>query len=250
MNNQIIVEVNQLYKTYNGNLTAAVDNLSFNVYEQEIFGLLGPNGAGKTTTISMLCSLLNPNSGSIKIANLDIEHNLQEIKQLIGVVSQDIALYDKLSAFENLYYYGSLFGIEKHHLKEKINSLLHRLGLYKNRNVLLNKYSGGMKRRINLLAGVLHNPKLLFLDEPTVGVDVQTRNVIRDFLIELKENGTTIIYTSHMMEDIELLCDRVAIIDEGKLVAEGKPSELISSHKSCHSLEDVFLELTGRKLRD
>jgi ABC-2 type transport system ATP-binding protein len=250
MNNSVIVEVKNLNKTYKGNLEPAVDNLSFNVYENEIFGLLGPNGAGKTTTISTLCSLLKPSSGSIKIASLDIANHLDAIKKLIGVVSQDIALYDKLTAYENLYYFGSLYGINKNVLKERIDASLQRLGLHKNKHVTINKYSGGMKRRINLLAGVLHKPRLLFLDEPTVGVDVQTRNVIREFLDELRNNGTTIIYSSHLMEDIQILCDRVVIIDHGKLVSEGKPSELIVANANCNSLEDVFLKLTGHKLRD
>lgn len=250
MGKSAVLEVNKLCKTYKGSVEPAVDSLSFQVYEKEIFGLLGPNGAGKTTTISALTSLLKPNSGTILIDGKEINENLNLIKTQIGVVSQDIALYGKLTAYENLFYFGSLFGINKAALKEKIEDSLHRLGLYKNRNTTINKFSGGMQRRINLLAGVLHSPKLLFLDEPTVGVDVQTRNVLREYLEELRTNGTTIVYSSHLMEDIQLLCDRVAIIDHGKLVGEGSPDELIKSCTNCNTLEDVFLELTGRKLRD
>ena len=245
-----VLHVSELCKTYKGNVEPAVDKLSFDVYQDEIFGLLGPNGAGKTTTISMLTSLLKPDSGTINILGKDLLGHLDDIKQQIGVVSQDIALYSKLTAHENLYYYGSLYGIPKVKLNKHIDESLHRLGLYKHRNTTISKFSGGMQRRINLLAGVLHKPKLLFLDEPTVGVDVQTRNVIREYLSELRNNGTAIVYSSHLMEDIQILCNTVAIIDHGKLVTTGSPKDLIDNHNSCNSLEDVFLEITGRNLRD
>jgi len=250
MASKTVVDVKRLSKTYKGCVEPAVDDLSFKVFDKEIFGLLGPNGAGKTTTISTLCSLLKPSSGIIKIDGLELNHHLNRIKMLIGVISQDIALYDKLTAYENLYYFGSLYGIEKKVLAKRIYKLLDRLGLSKNIHVQVCKFSGGMKRRINLLAGLLHEPKLLLLDEPTVGVDVQTRNVIREYLTELRDHGTTMIYSSHMMEDIQLICDRVAIIDHGRLISESSPGDLIAKYSNCNSLEDVFLELTGTKLRD
>ena len=244
------IYISDLKKIYKGASDAAVNKLSISVKENEIFGLLGPNGAGKTTTISILTGLLYPTSGSIKIQSIDIKHHLKKIKPLMGVVSQDIALYDKLTAKENLQYFGSLYKISKKELSKTIDDALHQLGLYKNKDVQIKKYSGGMKRRINILAGVLHKPKLLFLDEPTVGVDVQTRNVIREYLKELRNQGTTIIYSSHIMEDVENLCDRIVIIDHGKKILEGEPKQLIASRDECNNLEDVFLELTGRKLRD
>ncbi len=250
MDNSIVLDIQDLTKIYKGKIEPAVDNISFQVFEGEIFGLLGPNGAGKTTTISVLCSLLKPTSGRISIAGLDLHHHLTLIKSKIGVVGQDIALYDKLTAFENLNYFGSIYDINKSTLEQTINNYLHRLGLDAYKNQQIRRFSGGMKRRINLIAGVLHNPQILFLDEPTVGVDVQTRNVIREFLIDLKNSGTTIVYTSHLMDDAQKLCDRVCIIDQGKIIAMGSPVELIDLHTDCEELEEVFLKLTGRNLRD
>ncbi|MFN2127632.1 MAG: ABC transporter ATP-binding protein [Anaerolineales bacterium] len=250
MGDTIVLNVQNLTKNYRGKTEPAVDNLSFQVPEGEIFGLLGPNGAGKTTTISVLCSLIKPTEGRITITGLDLHLHLNQIKSRIGVVGQDIALYEKLTAYENLLYFGTIYNIRKHELQQTINSFMHRLGLDAYKNQQIRRFSGGMKRRINLIAGVLHKPQLLFLDEPTVGVDVQTRNVIREFLIELKYSGTTIVYTSHLMDDAQKLCDRVCIIDQGRIIAAGSPSELIALHPECKELEEVFLKLTGRNLRD
>ncbi|NJK85913.1 MAG: ABC transporter ATP-binding protein [Bacteroidales bacterium] len=245
-----MVEIHNLSKRYKGKSEPAVDQLSLKIAGKEIFGLLGPNGAGKTTTISILSGLLTPTSGQIKISGYDLQSNLQKIKHLIGVVAQDIALYEKLTAFENLYYFGSLYGIEKKELLNTIDDLLHRMGLLKNKNDKVKHLSGGMKRRLNLLAGLLHQPKLLYLDEPASGVDVQTRTVIHEFLLELKSKGTTIIYTSHFLDDAQRLCDRVSIIDYGKIISTGKPMELVNNNCDCNSLEEVFLKLTGRNIRD
>lgn len=250
MSNPIVLDIQNLTKTYKGKQDPAVDNLSFQVLEGEIFGLLGPNGAGKTTTISVLCSLLKPTSGKIMVTGLDLNLHLTQIKSKIGVVGQDIALYEKLTAYENLKYFGRIYNLDKGNLEKNIDTYLHRLGLDSYKNQQIRRFSGGMKRRINLIAGVLHNPQILFLDEPTVGVDVQTRNVIREFLIDLKNEGTTIVYTSHLMDDAQKLCDRVCIIDQGKIIASGSPLELIELHSDCNELEDVFLKLTGRNLRD
>jgi ABC-2 type transport system ATP-binding protein len=250
MSNAVIVDIKDLTKIYKGRSEPAVDKLSLQVFEGEIFGLLGPNGAGKTTIISVLCNLLKPTAGRIRIAGFDLPQHLNEIKTIIGVVSQDIALYDKLTAYENLFYFGRLYSIDKKKLDLKIRNLLNRLGLKKYTDEKIKSFSGGMKRRVNILAGLLHNPKLLFLDEPTAGVDVQTRSVIREFLFELREEGTTMIYTSHQMEDVQKLCSRLAIIDYGKIIASGNPEDLIGQNCDCLSLEDVFLKLTGRNLRD
>lgn len=245
-----IVDVRKLTKTYKGRFEPAVNNLSLEVYEGEIYGIIGPNGAGKTTIISVLCGLLNPTSGNIFINEHSLNDSLIDIKRIIGVVSQEIALYDKLTAYENLYYFGRLYSIDKNILKEKITYFLNRLGLEKFKDEKISNFSGGMKRRINLLAGLLHGPKLLFLDEPTTGVDVQSRNVIREFLVELNNSGTTMIYTSHMMDDIEKLCSRISIIDYGQIIITGIPYDLIAQHHDCSTLEDLFLKLTGRNLRD
>jgi ABC-2 type transport system ATP-binding protein len=245
-----ILQVSGLTKYYKGSATPAVDNVTFDVLRSEILGLVGPNGAGKTTTISIISSLLKPSLGSIKIENLEIADNLKTIKGTIGVVAQEIALYDKLTAFENLFYYGGLHGIRKAELTERISYLLNRLGLMSYAHNPIKTFSGGMKRRINLVSGILHDPRLLILDEPTAGVDVQTRNVIREFLFELKEKGTSIIYTSHLIDDIEKLCDRICIIDQGKMLASGTPAGLVNACDNCHTLEDVFINYTGKKLRD
>lgn len=250
MDDKSIVEIRDLIKRYNGRLEPAVDNISLEIHKGEIFGLIGPNGAGKTTTLMILCGLLKPTSGNIRINGTDLSHDLNLIKKFIGVVSQEIALYEKLTAYENLYYFGRLFNINKKELNLVIDALLSRMGLFKYKNEMIEKFSGGMKRRINILAGLLHNPKLLILDEPSIGCDVQSRNVIREYLLELNAAGTTMIYTSHLMDDVEKLCTRISIIDYGKIILTGTPAGLISLHPECTSLEDLFLVSTGRHLRD
>lgn len=245
-----IVDINHLSKQFKGADEPAVNNVSFSIQRNEVYGLLGPNGAGKTTTISILCGLINPTSGSVTIDGMDLKNHLAEIKQIIGVVPQDIALYPTLSARENLEFYGAMYGVHGSELKDKIDIWLEKLGLTNAANRLVQTYSGGMKRRVNLIASVLHQPKILFLDEPTVGVDVQSRNVIIDQLKELNQLGTTIIYTSHHMEEAENFCSQIAIIDYGKILAQGAPSELVSGIPQATDLESVFLHLTKRKLRD
>lgn len=245
-----MIQIQQLSKKYKNAENYSVINLNLNVKEQEIFGLLGPNGAGKTTLISLLSSLIKPTSGSFTIDGLTFKKNKNQLKQIIGIVPQEYALYPTLTAYENLFYFGSMYGLKGRELKDKINSGLEKLGLKKFRHKKIETYSGGMKRRVNLLASIMHNPKVLFLDEPTVGVDVQSKNVIIEYLKELNEQGTTIIYTSHHLNEAEAFCTRVAIIDHGKIITKGKPKELIKSHENTHNLEDVFLHLTGRELRD
>ena len=245
-----IIQIKSLCKTFKGNDVSAVNEISLLVNKNEIFGLLGPNGAGKTTTISILCGLYTATSGRVTIDGKDVETDIDSIKQIIGVVPQDIALYPTLSAKENLNFYGTMYGLSRKLLKDKIAFWLDNFGLTEAANKKVSTYSGGMKRRVNLIAGILHNPKILFLDEPTVGVDVQSRNVIIEHLKEINKAGTTIIYTSHHMEEAEHFCSRVAIIDYGKIIAEGSPTELIKSNPNCSNLETVFLHLTKRKLRD
>jgi ABC-2 type transport system ATP-binding protein len=245
-----IIEINNLTKTFKNATEPAVNGVSFSINRNEIFGLLGPNGAGKTTTISILCGLFPPSSGKILIDGKDIHTQLASIKSIVGVVPQDIALYPTLTARENLAFYGSMYGLHGKDLKDKIEIWLQKLGLTDAAKRKVSTYSGGMKRRVNLIAGVLHSPKILFLDEPTVGVDVQSRNVIIEHLKKVNAAGTTIIYTSHHMEEAENFCTRVSIIDHGKILTEGTPSELISRNAGSTNLENVFLNLTNRKLRD
>ena len=248
--NTAIIEKENLTKTFKNASENAVDGISFSIYQNEIFGLLGPNGAGKTTTISILCGLFPPTSGKVLIDGKDLHEELPSIKNIIGIVPQDIALYPTLSARENLAFYGSMYGLHGKDLKEKIDMWLEKLGLKDASKRQVSTYSGGMKRRVNLIAGVLHQPKILFLDEPTVGVDVQSRNVIIEHLKEINAAGTTIIYTSHHMEEAEHFCTRVSIIDHGKILTQGTPGELISNNAGSTNLENVFLNLTNRKLRD
>ena len=250
MNNPVIIQIENLTKTFKHATEPAVNGISFSINRNEIFGLLGPNGAGKTTTISILCGLFAPTSGNIIIDGKNIDTELAAIKNIVGVVPQDIALYPTLTARENLAFYGSMYGLHGKDLKERIDNWLQKLGLMDAANRKVSTYSGGMKRRVNLIAGVLHSPKILFLDEPTVGVDVQSRNVIIEHLKEVNAAGTTIIYTSHHMEEAENFCTRVSIIDHGKILTEGTPSELISKNAGSTNLENVFLNLTNRKLRD
>jgi ABC-2 type transport system ATP-binding protein len=248
--NQHIIELKYLTKYYKGSNIPAIDNISLNIDKGEIYGLLGPNGAGKTTTISILCGLFGPTSGNVFIDGLEYKHSSEKIKNIIGVVPQEIALYPSLTAKENLNFFGHMYGLKGKQLKNRIDECLELFGLEKNANLRIKTLYGGMKRRINIIAGILHKPKILYLDEPTVGVDVQSRNVILDHLRDLNRDGTTIIYTSHYMEEAENLCSRVAIIDMGKIITEGKPKELINSKEEYSDLESIFLNITGRALRD
>lgn len=245
-----MIQINQLSKKYKGAEDFSVSELSLNIGEQEIFGLLGPNGAGKTTLISMLSSLIKPTSGSFSIDGLTYQENKKELKQLIGIVPQEYALYPSLTAYENLSYFGSTYNLKGNVLKEKIQNHLETLGLSKFAHKKISTFSGGMKRRINLIASILHEPKVLFLDEPTVGVDVQSKNVIIAHLKQLNAAGTTMIYTSHHLNEAEDFCSRVAIIDNGKIITKGKPKELVASQENANNLEDVFLAITGKALRD
>lgn len=248
--NEPIIQIQKLYKKYKEADDFSVNDLSLVVERKEIYGLLGPNGAGKTTLISMLCGLIKPTSGSFTINNLSYHKNANDIKKIIGVVPQEYALYPTLTAKENLLYFGSMYGLKGKNLHTKVNEALEHLGLLKFANKQIETFSGGMKRRVNLIAGILHNPTILFLDEPTVGVDVQSKNVIIDYLKRLNENGTTIIYTSHHLTEAQDFCTKIAIIDRGKIYAQGTAKELITSTEKATNLEDVFISLTGKELRD
>ncbi len=242
--------IDNLVKFYKGAEEPALKGISLTVSEQEIFGLLGPNAAGKTTTINVLCGLIPLTSGSVTINSWELNRHLHEIKQIIGVVPQEIALYPTLTARENLIFIGKIYGLRGQKLKERIEECLVLLGLEKSADRRIQSFSGGMKRRINLIAGILHKPKIIFLDEPTVGIDVQSRTVIIEYLKKLNSEGTTIIYTSHYMEEAEQFCSQIAIIDNGRIIVEGRPKELIGSKPGYTDLESIFLLLTGRRLRD
>jgi len=218
--------------------------------EGQIYGLLGPNGAGKTTTISLLSTLFKPCDGRLEVVGIDALRQPRKARTHIGLVPQEIALYPQLSARENLAYFGRLYGLSGNRLRERIELCLELVGLTEHAARKVETYSGGMKRRANLAAGIVHEPKLLFLDEPTVGIDAQSRTVLLANLRHLQEQGMTMIYTTHYMEEAEQLCPRLAIIDHGRIIAEGSPSELIAAEENCRNLEDLFLHMTGRQLRD
>jgi ABC-2 type transport system ATP-binding protein len=245
-----IIQISSLSKIYKDAEMYSLDDFSLNINEGEIYGLLGPNGAGKTTLISILCGLIKPTSGSFTIDNLVYSKNADEIKKIIGVVPQEYALYPTLTARENLLYFGSMYGLKGNDLKEKVIDSLEFLGLLKFADKRIETFSGGMKRRVNLIAGILHNPKILFLDEPTVGVDVHSKNVIIEYLKRLNKTGTTIIYTSHHLSEAQDFCTNIAIVDRGIIFAEGTPKNLIETTANARNLEDVFISLTGKELRD
>ncbi|MBW8361716.1 MAG: ABC transporter ATP-binding protein [Kaistella sp.] len=245
-----VIEISQLYKKYKTADDFSVNNISLEIAENEIFGILGPNGAGKTTLISMLCGLIKPTSGTYTISGLSPKTDRVAIQKQIGIVPQEYALYPTLTAKENLMFLGSLYGLKHADLRKKIADALEKVGLTNFAGKEIGHFSGGMKRRCNLISGILHNPKVLFLDEPTVGVDVQSRNVIIEYLQELNRKGTTIIYTSHHLSEAEEFCTRIAIIDQGRIFAIGSPKELIAQTENAKNLEDVFIALTGKELRD
>jgi len=247
---QSIIQIKNLTKKYRDAEMYSLDNFSLDIVEGEVFGVLGPNGAGKTTLISILCGLLKPTSGSFTIDGLNYHNNAFDIKKIIGVVPQEYALYPTLTARENLHYFGSMYGLKGKDLKAKVSNSLDFLGLLKFADKKIETFSGGMKRRINLIAGILHEPKVLFLDEPTVGVDVHSKNAIIEYLQQLNKKGTTIIYTSHHLSEAEDFCTHIAIVDRGKIYAKGTPKQLISETENAQNLEDVFISLTGTALRD
>jgi ABC-2 type transport system ATP-binding protein len=234
----------------------ALHDLTLTIQRGEIFGLLGPNGAGKSTTVNLAVGLLTPDAGTVSMADGGSPADMA-VRRRIGVAPQSLALYDLLSAEENVRFIGELYGLSGSRLRERVEWALGFVGLLDRRRARVDTYSGGMKRRLNLAAALVHDPEVLLLDEPTVGVDPQSRNQIFDNILALQELGTTIIYTTHYMEEAERLCDRVAIIDQGRLLALGSAEQLLETHGVTPrmllqrgTLEEVFLNLTGRSLRD
>jgi ABC-2 type transport system ATP-binding protein len=246
--NDNIIEVKNLVKKF-GDYTA-VDNLSFEVKRGEVFAFLGPNGAGKTTSIKMLTTLLLPTSGSISINGFDPIRQQHETRKSFGIVFQDPSLDDELTAYENLEYHGILYGVPKGLRRQRIEELLKYVDLWERRNSLIKTFSGGMKRRLEIARGLLHHPKIFFLDEPTLGLDPQTRNHIWSYIKKLnKDEGITVFFTTHYMDEAAKAADRVAIIDRGKIIETGTVQQLLKKTKTS-SLEDAFLSLTGHEIRD
>jgi ABC-2 type transport system ATP-binding protein len=244
----IALQADALAKTYRGAAVPAVAGIDLSIAHGEFFGLLGPNGAGKTTTLSMLCGLVNPTAGRVRVDGRDLAD--PAARRMLGLVPQDIALYGSLTVRENLRYFGRMHGLRGPRLAERVETCLAMVALADGADRRVDQLSGGMKRRANLAAGVIHEPAILLLDEPTVGVDAQSRNAIFDTLALLADAGLTIVYTTHYMEEAERLCRRIAVMDRGRLLAEGTPAELVAEQPGCETLEDLFLALTGRALRD
>ncbi|WP_346870453.1 ABC transporter ATP-binding protein [Clostridium sp. UBA5119] len=247
-----IIEVKNISKRFNDKLV--LDNISYKVKEGEIFGFIGPNGAGKSTLINIMTSLLTPDSGTIEICGYDILRDPIKAKECMGYVPQELALMEDLNAYDNLEFFGALYGLKGKLLKERIAEALKVTGLEETKKQKVKKFSGGMKRRLNIAVSILHHPKVLILDEPTVGVDPQSRNHIFSFIKNIcKEWGTTVIYTSHYMEEIEELCKRVFIIDLGKEVSYGDREEIKASVFSNNKVIIETQEISGEtiiKLKD
>jgi ABC-2 type transport system ATP-binding protein len=226
-----------------------INNLDLEIAEGDRFGLFGPNGAGKTTLINCITGLLRYQQGSIRLFGHDVKSNRKTINKLFGFVPQDFSFYQELSPMENLAFFGAWAGMNKQEIKNNSEKLLEILGLSDLRHKPVHKFSGGMKRRVNLAIGVIHTPRILFLDEPTVGVDVHSRKAIISYLKEINENGTTLIYTSHQLSEAEELCNRIALIDDGKILAHDTLDQLLLNHKE-KNLEGLFIKLTGKMYRD
>ncbi|TET15775.1 MAG: ABC transporter ATP-binding protein [Dehalococcoidia bacterium] len=239
-----------LHKSFNEH--KAVDGVSFTIDKGEIFGLLGPNGAGKTTIIRMLSTVLQPDRGDVTIGGYSVRQKSDAVRKLIGVCPQELALYEELSALDNLVFFGRMVGLDGKEARAQAAARLELLGLMERAKGRVDKFSGGMKRRVNLAVSLMGHPELLFMDEPTVGIDPQSRNNIYETIEGLRGKGMTILYTTHYMEEANRLCDRVAIMDGGRIIAMDTPRELRGQigPPDQVTLEDVFLRLTGRSLRD
>jgi ABC-2 type transport system ATP-binding protein len=227
----------------------AVDGLYLSIPEAEVFGLLGPNGSGKTTTINCLTGILKPTRGTIKVGGFNIESESSKAREIMGVSPQETAVYRHLTGRENVELFGALYAVPKETLNTRVDMVMEKVGLIDEAGRRVGKYSGGMMRRVSIAMALVHDPRIILLDEPTVGMDPQARRAIWDFLAELKDKGKTIVLTTHYMEEAEELCDRVGIIDHGRLIALGSPAELKAKYRA-RDLEDVFIEITGRKIRD
>ena len=248
---ETILKTVDLTKKYDNR--TVVDNLNLEIKKGEVFGLLGPNGAGKSTTMNMICNLIKPDFGNVEFMGKDFRKNKRELSGKLGYIPQHLAIHGNLKAWENVELFTSLYGIKGAELKNRINESLEYVGLSERRNDYAKTFSGGLKRRLNIACAIGHHPELIIFDEPTVGIDPQSRNFILEKIRESNKNGATVIYTSHYMEEVEAICTRIAIMDNGKVIASGTSEELkklVSDDTNSITLEEVFLTLTGKKLRD
>jgi ABC-2 type transport system ATP-binding protein len=226
-----------------------VDDLTLSIPEAEVFGLLGPNGSGKTTTINCLTGLLKPTKGSIKVGGFDTQTEGPRARDILGVSPQETAVYSYLTGKENVRLFGELYSVPKKLLDARVDYVMEKVGLMEESGRRVGKYSGGMKRRVSIAMALVRDPRIVLLDEPTVGMDPQSRRAVWDFIVELKDRDKTVMITTHYMEEAEELCDRVGIIDHGRLIALGSPAELKAKY-GAKDLEDVFIQLTGRRIRE
>lgn len=243
------IQINNLSFSYKGSMQRGIQHLHLQVKQGDRFGIFGPNGAGKTTLMNLMTGLLPYASGSVQLMGYEVKENRKKVNTLFGFVPQDFAFYHELSPRENMEFFGSWAGLVKKQIDKRIEELLNILQLQDVRNKPVNQFSGGMKRRVNIAIAVMHEPPVLFLDEPTVGVDVQTRFAIIEYLKILNDKGTTLVYTSHQLKEAEELCNQIMLIDKGKTIAAGSLSELLLEHRQG-GLEGLFLHLTGRAYRD
>jgi ABC-2 type transport system ATP-binding protein len=244
-----IIEINDVTKYYGKATQPSLDNINLSIFSGEKFGIFGPNGAGKTTLISILCNILQPTNGAVNYSVDGKSMSASQILNHIGFVPQDFAFYAELTAKQNLHFFGGAYGVEPSVLKERTESLLETLGLSHVANKRVKTFSGGMKRRVNLAIGLIHEPRIVFLDEPTVGVDVQSKMSIISLLEDLNKRGTTLIYTSHHLREAEDFCTRIALMDHGNIIAVDSVSALLKEHDVAN-MEELMINLTGKQLRD
>ena len=241
------IEIENLTEDYGD--VKAVDGLTLSIPEAEVFGLLGPNGAGKTTTINCLTGVLKPTAGTIKVGGLDAASEGSKVREILGVSPQESAVYPYLTGRENVRLFGTLYSVPKKRLDARVDEMMEKVGLVEEAGRKVGKYSGGMKRRVSIAMALVQDPRIVLLDEPTVGMDPQSRRAVWDFVMELRDEGKTIVLTTHYMEEAEELCDRVGIIDHGRLIELGSPAGLKEKY-GAKNLEDVFIQLTGRTIRE
>ncbi len=245
----LALQIENLTFTYPNQTSKCLDTINLEITEGEKFGLFGPNGAGKTTLMHLMTGLIPIQQGSIKLFGNEMKNKKNSLNKLFGFVPQDFSFYQELSPKENLAFFGAWAGLSSLEIKKRTDELLEITGLTSVKDKQVGQFSGGMKRRINLAIGVIHKPRILFLDEPTVGVDVQSKNSIISYLQDLNKQGTTLVYTSHQLNEAEILCDKIAMIDEGKIVANDSLSNLLKVHHE-KGLEGLFINLTGKSFRD
>ena len=245
----IAVNIVNLSFKYPGQQNFCLTDINLKIAKGERMGLFGPNGAGKTTLMHLMTGILHSTKGNVRLMHKQVRKHHKEINKLFGFVPQDFSFYQELTPVENFHFFGAWAGLSRKVIKARTEELLDVFSMNDVRNKTVAKFSGGMKRKVNLAIGILHNPEILFLDEPTVGVDVQTRHTILEYLKKLNKNGTTLIYTSHQLNEAEELCDKIALIDEGKIIAFDYLSQLLVQHHE-KGLEGLFLQLTGKDYRD